>query len=142
GEQGKHGGKSPVLRPKSGPDLLAPALRIGNGGGALSGGSARGAPRSAAAGLFVQPAHSFQEKLGGGLAFAFGQDALRRPDEGELAVMQTDEPEPDLPNVPLVGRRRRRPGDLAFDDTERPLARIAPPHQQQARLPAVGKYTQ
>src|SRR5439155_25762382 len=130
---------SPVLRPKSGPDLLAPTLRMGNGQRRAS---ARGAPRSPAAGLFVQPAHSIQEKLGGGLAFAFGQDALRRPDEGELAVMQTDEPERDLANVPLVGRRRCRPGDLALDDTERPLARIAPPHQQQARLPAVSQYTQ
>src|SRR5919198_1974176 len=104
--------------------------------------STRRASWSPAPGLLVQPAHSFQEQFGGRFTFPFGQDALGRPQEGELAVMEPDEPERHLADVALVGRRPRGPRHLPLDDTERPLARVSPADQKQSRLATVGKYTQ
>src|SRR5438045_6924030 len=104
----------------AGPALLALVAGSGNG--------------------FVEAAEAVEQRLLGGDRLSRGQRARLPAQEDELAVVQAHQPEADLAHVHLGGHARARPGDVAVDQAERPLARVLAAHEQEPGALAVAQY--
>src|SRR5512140_3711600 len=100
--------------------------------GRSTGGEPRGGPR-----FLVEAAQAVEEQLLRGSAATLGQDALRRREEDELAVVQPHEAIGHVAQVALRRLGRGREGDQAAHDAERPLAAFPAADEEQAGAPAV-----